>query len=196
MRHIILASGSPRRLELLSAFGFPIKVIKPEIEETVDPALLPEELVVSLALKKGQSVAKLTGTENPLLSADTIVVLDKKIINKPENRKDAVNMISTLSGRTHTVFTGVSVFYKDIIDPFFVKSEVTFKKLSENEISDYCDTTEPYDKAGAYAVQGVGSFMVKRINGSYSNVIGLPVSEVVEHFQKLGIIKGLKLKSP
>jgi septum formation protein len=192
MRNLILASGSPRRLELLSYFGFDLKVIKPDTDETVDPALTPQEVVISLALQKGNAVASIVGTETPLLSADTIVVLDDEIINKPADRDDAINMISKLSGRTHSVFTGVAIFFNDTVDTFFVKSDVTFKKLSSKEISDYCDTDEPYDKAGAYAVQGIGAFMVKSINGSYSNVIGLPVSEVIEHFQKLNIINGLK----
>lgn len=188
---LVLASGSPRRLELLSAFGFSIKVIKSDADETVDPSLSPQQVVVSLALQKGNAVAKITGTQTPLLSADTIVVLDNEIINKPADRDDAIKMLTKLSGRTHTVFTGVALFFKDSVDTFFVKSDVTFKKLSEIEISDYCNTDEPYDKAGAYAVQGIGAFMVKSISGSYSNVIGLPVSEVIEHFQKLNIIKGL-----
>jgi len=141
---------------------------------------------------KATSVAHIVGTETPLLSADTIVVLDNEIINKPSDKDDAINMITKLSGRTHSVFTGVAIFFNDKVDTFFVKSDVTFKKLSIKEISDYCDTDEPYDKAGAYAVQGIGSFMVKSINGSYSNVIGLPVSEVIEHFQSLGIIEGIK----
>ncbi|HOB70148.1 MAG TPA: Maf family protein [bacterium] len=192
MKNLILASGSPRRLELLSYFGFDLKVIKPDTDETVDPALTPQEVVISLALQKGNAVAHIVGTKTPLLSADTIVVIDDEIINKPADKDDAINMISKLSGRTHSVFTGVAIFFNDTVDTFFVKSDVTFKKLSSKEISDYCDTDEPYDKAGAYAVQGIGAFMVKSINGSYSNVIGLPVSEVIEHFQKLNIINGLK----
>lgn len=193
MKKLVLASGSPRRFELLSYFRFDLKVIKPGTDETVDPALTPQEVVISLALQKGRSVAQTVGTETPLLSADTIVVIDNEIINKPVDRKDALNMVAKLSGRTHSVFTGVAIFFNDKVDTFFVKSDVTFKKLSEKEISDYCDTEEPYDKAGAYAVQGIGSFMVKSINGSYSNVIGLPVSEVIEHFQKLGILDGIKV---
>jgi len=192
MKNLILASGSPRRLELLSYFGFDLKVIKPDTDETVDPALTPQEVVISLALQKGNAVAHIVGTKTPLLSADTIVVIDDEIINKPADKDDAINMISKLSGRTHSVFTGVAIFFNDTVDTFFVKSDVTFKKLSIKEISDYCDTDEPYDKAGAYAVQGIGAFMVKSINGSYSNVIGLHVSEVIEHFQKLNIINGLK----
>jgi len=192
MKNLILASGSPRRLELLSYFGFDLKVIKPDTDETVDPALTPQEVVISLALQKGNAVAHIVGTKTPLLSADTIVVIDDEIINKPADKDDAINMISKLGGRTHSVFTGVAIFFNDTVDTFFVKSDVTFKKLSSKEISDYCDTDEPYDKAGAYAVQGIGAFMVKSINGSYSNVIGLPVSEVIEHFQKLNIINGLK----
>ena len=194
MKKLILASGSPRRKELLSYFNVPMEIIKPEIEEHVDPELTPEEVVKSLAFQKGDSVVKNIGAKNPVLSSDTIVVLDGKILGKPEDRADAMKMMRELSGRTHHVFTGVAVFFKDKTNVFAVKSGVTFKELSENEISDYCDTDEPYDKAGAYAVQGIGSFMVKAIDGSYSNVIGLPVSEVVEHFQKLGILDGLKFR--
>lgn len=193
MKKLVLASGSPRRLELLSYFGFDLKVIKPGTDETVDPALTPQEVVISLALQKGRSVAQITGTKTPLLSADTIVVLENDIINKPVDREDAVKMITKLSGRTHSVFTGVAIFLNDKVDTFFVKSDVTFKDLTDKEIADYCDTEEPYDKAGAYAVQGIGSFMVKSINGSYSNVIGLPVSEVIEHLQKLGILDGIRV---
>jgi septum formation protein len=192
MKKLILASGSPRRKELLSYFNIPMEIKKPDIEEHVDPDLTPEEVVKSLAFQKGDWVVKDIGSENPVLSSDTIVVLDGNILGKPADRDDAMKMMRTLSGRTHHVFTGVAVFFKDKVDVFDVKSGVTFKKLSEKEIADYCATDEPYDKAGAYAVQGIGSFMVKSIDGSYSNVIGLPVSEVIEHFQKLGILDGLK----
>ena len=192
MKKLILASGSPRRKELLSYFGIPLEIIKPEIQEHVDPELSPEEVVKSLAFQKGDSVVKTIGDRNPVLSSDTIVVLDGKILGKPQDKEDAGNMMRRLSGRTHHVFTGVAVFYNENVDLFAVKSGVTFKDLTEKEIADYCETDEPYDKAGAYAVQGIGSFMVKSIDGSYSNVIGLPVSEVISHFQKLGIIDGLR----
>jgi len=194
MKKLILASGSPRRKELLSYFGIPMEIIKPDIEEHVDPALTPEEVVKSLAFQKGEAVVKNIGSDNPVLSSDTIVVLDGNILGKPTDKDDAMKMMRTLSGATHHVFTGVAVFYKGEVDVFAVKSGVTFKELSEKEIADYCATDEPYDKAGAYAVQGIGSFMVKSIDGSYSNVIGLPVSEVIEHFQKLGILEGLKFR--
>ncbi|MGI6393359.1 MAG: Maf family protein [bacterium] len=192
MKKLILASGSPRRFELLSHFGFELEVIKPVLQETIDPSLSPEENVVLLALQKGNSVAEIKGTATPLLSADTIVVLGGNIINKPVDREDAIRILTKLSGKTHFVFTGVAVFFKNKVDSFFVKSEVTFKSLSQKEIADYCDTDEPYDKAGAYALQGTGAFMVKSIKGSYSNVIGLPVSEVIESLQKLNVINGLK----
>ncbi|HNW82943.1 MAG TPA: Maf family protein [bacterium] len=192
MEYLILASASPRRFELLSCFGFPLKVIKPQIEEIIESGLTPEEIVKSLAFQKGDSVIKTTDYNNPLISADTIVVLNGAILGKPVDKENASNMMKMLSGQTHQVFTGVSVFYNNKVDTFHVRSDVTFKKLSNKEIFDYCETDEPYDKAGAYAVQGIGSFMVRSINGSYSNVIGLPVSEVIEHFQKLGLLDGLK----
>lgn len=192
MKKLILASGSPRRKELLSYFGMPMEIIKPDIEEHVDPELTPEDVVKALAFQKGDAVVKKTGTENPVISSDTIVVLDGHILGKPVDKEDAKRMMRKLSGRTHHVFTGVAVFLDEKVDLFAVRSGVTFKELSEKEIQDYCETDEPYDKAGAYAVQGIGSFMVKSIDGSYSNVIGLPVSEVITHFQKLGVLEGLK----
>ena len=165
---LILASGSPRRLELLSQFGFSVEVVKPTVEEFVDSSLSPQEVVVDLSLQKGSEVAEKIGTENPILSADTVVVIDGEIIGKPKDRLDAIKMMHLLSGRTHWVITGVSIFFKDDVDSFFVATDVTFKHLSEKEIEQYTSTEEPYDKAGGYAIQGMGSFMVKSISGSHS----------------------------
>ncbi len=189
---LILASGSPRRLELLSQFGFPIEVVKSTVDEIVDEKLSAEEVAVDLALQKGREVSGKLGTENPVLSADTIVVMEDSILGKPKDKIDAVKMMHLLSGRTHRVITGVSIFFNDKVDSFFVSTDVTFKHLSEKEIEDYTNSDEPYDKAGAYAIQGLGSFMVKFICGSHSNVIGLPVAEVIRHLQKIGFLEGIK----
>lgn len=192
MTRLILASGSPRRLELLSAFDFDIEVIKPQVDEIIDKNLEPGEIVKSLAMQKGEAVAKRLGsTDCPVLSADTIVVESGEILGKPADRADAVRMISRLSGRTHEVFTGVAIFYKGQVKNFFVRSEVVFRDLTQDEIDSYCDLKEPYDKAGAYAIQGTAAFMIRSANGSYSNIIGLPVCEVAEALRDLKIQFGV-----
>lgn len=187
---IVLASSSPRRFELLSAAGFAPEVVRPECEEVVQEGLSPSETVESLAEQKCKAVINsICCTDTPVIAADTVVALGSKVIGKPKDRNDAEKILSGLSGRIHQVYTGVALFYKGKTSVFSVKTDVEFKTLSKREIDSYCDTDEPYDKAGAYAIQGKASFMVKRINGSYSNVVGLPVCEVVEKLQELGFLE-------
>lgn len=187
---IILASSSPRRFELLTAAGFTPEVVKPNCEELVKIGLKPSEIVESLAEQKGNAVINSSNyTEIPVIAADTVVTLGNEVIGKPKDRADAERILSELSGKTHQVYTGVAIFYQGNVSVFSVKTDVEFKVLSKREINVYCDTDEPYDKAGAYAIQGKASFMVKRINGSYSNVVGLPVCEVIEQLQKLGFLE-------
>ena len=128
-------------------------------------------------------------SEIPVIAADTVVALGNEVIGKPKDRADAERILAELSGKTHQVYTGTAIFYRGKVSVFSVKTDVEFKTLSKREIDAYCDTDEPYDKAGAYAIQGKASFMVKRINGSYSNVVGLPVCEVIEHLQELGFLE-------
>jgi MAF protein len=190
MTKIILASSSPRRLELLKTAGFDLEVVKPDCEENVPDGLTPEETVRFLAELKGKTVLNSGNYEDlPVVAADTVVVLENQVIGKPKDRADAEKILSELSGKTHQVYTGVAIFFKGKKSVFSVRSDVTFKNLSAREISSYCDTPEPYDKAGAYAAQGMSAFMVRRINGSFANVVGLPVCEVVEQFQELGILE-------
>ena len=190
MTKIILASSSPRRLELLKTAGFDLEVVKPDCEENVPDGLTPEETVRFLAELKGKTVLNSGNYEDlPVVAADTVVVLGNQVIGKPKDRADAEKILSELSGKTHQVYTGVAIFFKGKKSVFSVRSDVTFKNLSAHEISSYCDTPEPYDKAGAYAAQGMSAFMVRRINGSFANVVGLPVCEVVEQFQELGILE-------
>ena len=187
MTKIILASGSPRRFELLKDAGFEPVVVKPSCEEKILPGLKPAEIVESLAEQKGKSVINSGNYINiPVISADTVVALGNEVIGKPKDRNDAERILSELSGKTHQVCTGVAIFYKGKTSVFSVSTDVEFKTLSAEEIAFYCDTDEPYDKAGAYAIQGKAAFMVRAINGSHSNVIGLPVCEVVENLEKLG----------
>ena len=190
MTKIVLASSSPRRFDLLSSAGFELEVVKPDCEENVPKGLKPEEIVKFLAELKGKNVID-SGNYNdfPVLAADTIVVLENQVIGKPKDRADAERILALLSGKTHQVYTGVAIFFKGKSSIFSVRSDVTFKTLSQREISSYCDTPEPYDKAGAYAAQGKSAFMVRRINGSFANVVGLPICEVVEHLQELEILE-------
>ena len=188
MTKIILASSSPRRFELLKEAGFEPVVVKPCCEEKIIPGLKPAEIVSSLAEQKCKAAINSTCCNDiPIIAADTVVALRNEIIGKPKDRSDAERILSELSGNTHQVYTGVTIFYQGKTSVFSVSTDVEFKTLSKQEIDSYCDTDEPYDKAGAYAIQGKASFMVKRINGSHSNVIGLPVCEVIENLEKLGI---------
>lgn len=171
----ILASASPRRKELLSLIteNFTVKVS--DVEEKTAPFLSPDETVKELARLKGEAVLA-CNPEETVIAADTVVVLDGKILGKPKNSQDAFSMLRSLSGRSHFVYTGVFVGSKSIKTAFAQKTEVTFFELSDKEILDYIATNEPADKAGAYGIQGKGSVLVSGINGDYFNVVGLPVA--------------------
>ena len=174
---IILASASPRRKELLKFITEDFTVRVSDAEEITDPDFTAEEAVKSLAVIKGEAVAK-DFPDDTVISADTIVVLDGKILGKPADEEDAFRMLSSLSGRTHEVFTGVCVIYGDKKQVFAERTEVSFYPLSEEEIRAYIATSEPADKAGAYGIQGKGCTLVKSISGDYNNVVGLPVARL------------------
>lgn len=187
---LILASRSPRRKELLSQVGLDIKIVPADVDETVAQDLPPQAFVKTLAEKKACHVMQ----QHPdawVLGADTIVVKDNLILNKPENRADAARMLACLSGRTHSVFTGYAVGHlaRGHLRTDAVETQVTFRALTNPEILWYTGTDEPYDKAGGYAVQGLGAFMVKEICGSYTNVVGLPVCEIIQTLTGLGAIQ-------
>lgn len=177
MTDIILASASPRRSELMTLAGFEFDVICADIDELVSENALPQEVVMSLALQKAQAVAKDHG-KSAVIGSDTVVALDGKILGKPHSEKEAVEMLRSLSGRTHKVYTGVAIVCGDKVTSFFDETEVEFYPLTDEEILDYVATGEPMDKAGAYGIQGRGAVLVKRINGDYFNVMGLPISKV------------------
>ena len=172
---IILASASPRRRELLKFITEDFTVRVSDAQEVTDPALPAEETVKSLAVIKGEAVAEGFPADT-VISADTIVVLDGKILGKPKNEEAAFRMLSSLSGRTHEVFTGVCVLHSGRRLVFAERTEVSFFPLSEDEIREYIATGEPADKAGAYGIQGKGCTLVKAISGDYNNVVGLPVA--------------------
>ncbi|WP_456278115.1 Maf family protein [Bacillus sp. AK128] len=186
MQHLILASSSPRRKELLTTLGLSFDVLSSSIEEIVDPSATPEETVLSLAQEKAMDVAKQYPSAY-VIGADTIVVKDLKILGKPKNKEDAIDTLRMLSGSTHSVLTGVAIVYNGNPTSFFVKTEVTFWPLSQEEIDRYIESGEPFDKAGSYGIQGLGSLFVKEIQGDYFSVVGLPISTLKRELVKLGI---------
>ena len=177
MTDIILASASPRRSELMTLAGFRFDVICADIDEIVPEKALPQEVVMSLALQKAQAVAK-DHRKSAVVGSDTVVALDGKILVKPRSEKEAAEMLRSLSGRIHKVYTGVAIVCGEKVTSFFEETEVEFYPLTDQEILDYVATGEPMDKAGAYGIQGRGAVLVKRINGDYFNVMGLPISKV------------------
>jgi septum formation protein len=183
---IILASASPRRTELMALAGIQFTVVPADICEDVLPGELPADHVIRLSREKADAVAA-TNAGRFFIGADTIVALDGAILGKPADAADAMRMLSGLSGRDHEVITGFTVFDKvsGVHISRSVCTEVTFKKLEEQEIAAYIATGCPMDKAGAYAIQGGAVHFVRSINGSYTNVIGLPMTELYEVLQTM-----------
>lgn len=184
---IILASASPRRAELLESAGIRFTVVPGHIDETPLPGEQPVDHVLRLAREKGAEVA---GREDGrfFIGADTIVLCDGEIMGKPRDNGDARRMLVKLSGRTHQVITGFAVLDRETGRTVArsVSTDVTFKTLDDGEIDAYVATGCPLDKAGAYAIQGGAAYMVERISGSYTNVVGLPLCEVVAVLRDLG----------
>jgi septum formation protein len=186
---LILASKSPRRSELLEQAGLTFSVIPSDFDESTVALSSPDSYVITQAESKALDISQ----KHPaawVIGADTIVLIDRKILGKPSSRKEAYDMLQRLSGKTHQVLTGYCICCKKK-NRFFsetAKTGVRFKKLNDAEINWYIQTGEPFDKAGGYAIQGVGTFLVRSINGSYTNVVGLPVCEVIEFLTKEGAI--------
>lgn len=185
---IILASGSPRRREIFKKLGINFQYVTSNIEEKFDESLSVCEQVVKLATMKAYKVANIYD-EAFIVGADTVVYLENKIIGKPKDIVDAKNILKFLSGKMHEVITGVAIVNKreKLIERFYEKTEVYFRKLNDALIDWYIDTDEPMDKAGAYGIQGAGSLLVEKIYGDYDNVVGLPVGKLLEAFGRLGI---------
>lgn len=170
---LILASKSPRRRELLSLITPDFKIMTADVDEALPDGIKPDEAVKYLSKIKAQPFDNGADT---IIGADTVVAVDGKILGKPPSRADAFNMLTMLSGKWHSVFTGVTVIAPDYTKTVCVETRVKFYALSDDEINAYLDTDEPYDKAGAYGIQGKGSLLVEKIDGDYFNVVGLPVS--------------------
>lgn len=176
--NIILASQSPRRREILKMLGVDFKVVVKDTDETFPPELqggaIPEHIAVLKASAFDSELQSLPDN-TIIISSDTIVYIDNKVIGKPKGREDAIKMLKTLSGRCHQVLTGVCIKTKDRQRSFFAESKVWFRELSDDEITYYVDNYQPFDKAGAYAVQEwIGAAAIAKIEGSYYNVMGLP----------------------
>lgn len=184
---LILASQSPRRRELLHNITDDFSVKVSDADETLSPDMSPEEAVVYLATVKGKAVFS-ENKSDTVISADTVVVLDGKILGKPHSKAEAYEMLSSLSGRSHFVYTGVCVLFGDKSVVFYEKTDVTFRSLSPDEINSYIESGEPFDKAGGYGIQGKGSIMITSINGDYYNVMGLPVAKLYEVLKNNSLI--------
>lgn len=185
----ILASASPRRKELLSIYVKDFKVIPADIDETVPNNIILEDIPLYIAKEKAAAVFNKLGEEDIIITADTIVLLDNKIYGKPKNKLDAYNMIKTLSGKTHQVITGVCCYSKDkqINIEFSDTTNVSFIEINDEIIKKYLENAEYIDKAGAYAVQGIASMFVEKIEGSYDNVVGLPMGRLARNLIKYRI---------
>ncbi|MEZ4946009.1 MAG: Maf family nucleotide pyrophosphatase [Cyclobacteriaceae bacterium] len=184
-RPLILASSSPRRQFLMKEAGFVFAIEKPEGDESFSPTMPVNEVPAFLAEKKARSIEyKLKGDE-VILTSDTVVILEGEILNKPQDRADAIAMLTQLSGKTHTVITAVCLLSKSKKDCFDDSTKVTFKDLSKDEITYYVDHHKPYDKAGAYGAQDwIGMVAINKIEGSYFTVMGLPMHKVYTHLQQ------------
>ncbi|TXC90096.1 septum formation inhibitor Maf [Metabacillus litoralis] len=183
--NLILASASPRRKELLELLQLPFEVIPSLVEEVMDEELQPAEMVQSLAQQKAKGVAK-EHQHAFVIGSDTIVVSDNKMLGKPKSHDEAKKMLRNLSGKTHEVFTGVSIINGEKIHTFHEKTAVTFYHLTESEIEDYVLSGEPMDKAGAYGIQGLGALLVKEISGDYFSVVGLPIARTSRELKEMG----------
>jgi septum formation protein len=206
LNQLILASQSPRRIDLLTKLGLDFEIVPSDKEEVIPPGLSPEEVVLAIAEQKAEDVVgqlrtRIESAEIPflILAADTLVVFEGALLGKPANRQEAIAMLERLSGHTHMVHTAVVVFRAEKapgsgnggIKKSFINtvetSYVTFRPLLRSEIEAYVDTKEPMDKAGAYALQGIGAALVSKIDGSDSNVIGLPVARAVDLLRRSGM---------
>jgi len=191
---LVLASSSPRRKELLAQLGIPFEPVESGIEETALGGLSPAELACQVAVRKAESVRH-RYPQRWILGADTIVVLKNRIFGKPSDTRDCREMLLSLSGRNHSVITAFCLIDPSGISVHIeaVTTKVKVKRMSEDEIEAYIRTGEAFGKAGGYAIQAIGSFMIERIMGSYTNVVGLPVCEVINAMITCGALRGFPL---
>ena len=185
--HYVLASASPRRRELMELLGVkPLKILPAVGEEVASPALTGGALAETLALHKAREVARRCDADDIVIGADTIVCVDDVVFGKPHDAADAARMLRVLSGRAHTVYTGVAVLRGEETRTHAEATTVHFRALSEDEIAGYIATGEPMDKAGAYGIQGRGSLLISGIDGDFFNVMGLPACALGQMLKQFG----------
>jgi len=186
---MILASASPRRKELLLQSGYKFKVIEPDVNENLKADEDPRDYITRISKEKVKSVARELDLNEIIIAADTIVLVEGLILGKPKDSHDAKRMLDILSGNQHSVISGFVIM--NTSNNYFhsqtVETKVTFRNIAPDEIEGYIKTGEPFDKAGAYAIQGQGASLVKRIEGSYTNVVGLPLAEIVDILDSIGV---------
>ncbi|MBQ9648496.1 MAG: septum formation protein Maf [Oscillospiraceae bacterium] len=186
--HIVLASGSPRRQELLRRIGITdFDVVVPDADETCPAGLTAQETVAHIARGKAEAARALTGPEDIVITADTMVFLGGERLGKPRDKADALRMLTELAGNRHMVCTGVTVRQGDKAKCFTVSTDVYFRPATDRELRAYIDSGEPMDKAGAYGVQGLGALLVEKIDGDFFNVMGLPVLALSQALREFGI---------
>ena len=183
-KKVVLASASPRRQELIKLIFEDVEVLPADCDESLSEGIGAREAVEYLSKIKNEATAKLTEKENLIISADTVVAVDDEILGKPVDKEDACRMISLLSGKVHQVYTGVTLSVNGKIKTFSEKTDVEFLNLTKEEIEEYISSSEPYDKAGAYGIQGKASLLVKGINGDYYNVVGFPIARLKRELEE------------
>ena len=185
---IVLASGSPRRYELLKMIGIEdFTVIPDTAEEEIQPDMTPGQTVTAIAFQKASNVSRLCNSDDVIIAADTLVFLDGQPISKPVDREDAAEMLRSLSGRKHTVYSGVAIIRGADIAVHAERTDVYFRDMTESEITAYVDSGEPMDKAGAYGAQGKGAVFIERIEGDFFNVMGLPICRLTIMLRDFGV---------
>lgn len=188
---IILASASPRRKDLLEQVGARFEIMPGEGDEVITKTL-PDEAVEELSRQKAEEIARRVSEPAIIIGADTVVAIDGKILGKPKDEEDAASILSSLQGRTHQVYTGVTIIMKDGKKEKYVTfseaTAVTMYPMSDMEIRNYIKTGEPMDKAGAYGIQGKSAIFVKGIQGDYNNVVGLPIARLYQELKKEGYV--------
>ena len=187
MTKLTLASGSPRRADLLRQLGLSFSVVVPSVDEMPRRNEDSLKYVERMAKDKNAEIRKRLDSVDLVLSADTVVVYQSRILGKPKSKTEGLSMLRLLSERTHKVITGLALTTKTQKKFCFVETKVKFRRLSDHEIQAYWMTKEPKDKAGSYGIQGLGALFVSRIEGSYSNVVGLPLMETGELLKQLGV---------
>ncbi|MGM0495348.1 MAG: Maf family protein [Bacillota bacterium] len=180
---VILASKSPRRKELIKLLNIEAITVPSHIEEDIDFSLSHEEMVMDLALQKATSVFK-KHKETMVLGFDTLVIINNEILGKPNNSKEAKKYLRALSGKTHRVVTGCALIKKGYSSSFYSSAMVKFYPMSDMEIDEYINTNEPFDKAGAYGIQGHGAKYIESINGDYYAVVGFPLAKIYQELKK------------